>query len=133
MCRIAQITGWIDKGLNEKAYIIPGLGDFGERRCACCLLYCPLSFTISPDIASKISQTWECATFMRHLNSNGCQAVEFVEVIQFACSPYKLLVISVRRPETALVRNDCGALANYPKSDVWLTSLIFFVLFAIVW
>jgi hypothetical protein len=27
-----QITGWIDKGLNEKAYIIPGLGDFGERR-----------------------------------------------------------------------------------------------------
>ena len=28
----AQITGWIDQGLNEKAYIIPGLGDFGERR-----------------------------------------------------------------------------------------------------
>ncbi|THH29553.1 hypothetical protein EUX98_g4629 [Antrodiella citrinella] len=27
-----QITGWIDEGLNEKAYIIPGLGDFGERR-----------------------------------------------------------------------------------------------------
>ncbi|KIO27139.1 hypothetical protein M407DRAFT_194761 [Tulasnella calospora MUT 4182] len=26
------ITGWIDKGLNEKRYIIPGLGDFGERR-----------------------------------------------------------------------------------------------------
>ncbi|KAI0706898.1 PRTase-like protein [Cerioporus squamosus] len=26
------ITGWIDQGLNEKAYIIPGLGDFGERR-----------------------------------------------------------------------------------------------------
>ncbi|KZP05338.1 PRTase-like protein [Athelia psychrophila] len=26
------ITGWIDKGLNEQAYIIPGLGDFGERR-----------------------------------------------------------------------------------------------------
>ena len=26
------MTGWIDKGLNEKAYIIPGLGDFGERR-----------------------------------------------------------------------------------------------------
>ncbi|KAI0315354.1 uracil phosphoribosyltransferase-domain-containing protein [Amylostereum chailletii] len=26
------ITGWIDEGLNEKAYIIPGLGDFGERR-----------------------------------------------------------------------------------------------------
>ncbi|KAG1888672.1 phosphoribosyltransferase-like protein [Suillus subluteus] len=26
------ITGWIDKCLNEKSYIIPGLGDFGERR-----------------------------------------------------------------------------------------------------
>ncbi|KIK10959.1 hypothetical protein PISMIDRAFT_123570, partial [Pisolithus microcarpus 441] len=26
------ITGWIDKGLNDKAFIIPGLGDFGERR-----------------------------------------------------------------------------------------------------
>ncbi|KAF8655195.1 hypothetical protein AX16_003227 [Volvariella volvacea WC 439] len=26
------ITGWIDEGLNEKAYIVPGLGDFGERR-----------------------------------------------------------------------------------------------------
>ncbi|OCH86024.1 hypothetical protein OBBRIDRAFT_264120 [Obba rivulosa] len=26
------ITGWIDQGLNERAYIIPGLGDFGERR-----------------------------------------------------------------------------------------------------
>jgi len=26
------ITGWIDEGLNERAYIIPGLGDFGERR-----------------------------------------------------------------------------------------------------
>jgi hypothetical protein len=29
-----QVTGWIDQGLNEKAYIIPGLGDFGERRFA---------------------------------------------------------------------------------------------------
>lgn len=29
-CRL--ITGCIDKGLNEKRYIIPGLGDFGERR-----------------------------------------------------------------------------------------------------
>jgi uracil phosphoribosyltransferase len=29
---VRVITGWIDKGLNEKAYIIPGLGDFGERR-----------------------------------------------------------------------------------------------------
>ncbi|KAJ3755881.1 uracil phosphoribosyltransferase-domain-containing protein [Lentinula raphanica] len=30
--RLKVITGWIDEGLNEKAYIIPGLGDFGERR-----------------------------------------------------------------------------------------------------
>jgi len=29
------ITGWIDRGLNEKAYIVPGLGDFGERRYTC--------------------------------------------------------------------------------------------------
>jgi len=26
------VTGWIDDGLNERAYIVPGLGDFGERR-----------------------------------------------------------------------------------------------------
>ncbi|KAK7031275.1 Uracil phosphoribosyltransferase, synthesizes UMP from uracil [Paramarasmius palmivorus] len=31
--QLKVITGWIDQGLNEKAYIIPGLGDFGERRC----------------------------------------------------------------------------------------------------
>ncbi|KZV73599.1 PRTase-like protein [Peniophora sp. CONT] len=30
--KLRVITGWIDEGLNEKAYIIPGLGDFGERR-----------------------------------------------------------------------------------------------------
>ncbi|KAJ8091241.1 Uracil phosphoribosyltransferase, synthesizes UMP from uracil [Marasmius tenuissimus] len=30
--QVKVITGWIDQGLNEKAYIIPGLGDFGERR-----------------------------------------------------------------------------------------------------
>ncbi|KAF9224487.1 PRTase-like protein [Gyrodon lividus] len=29
---IRVITGWIDQYLNEKAWIIPGLGDFGERR-----------------------------------------------------------------------------------------------------
>ena len=29
---LLQVTGWIDQGLNERAYIIPGLGDFGERR-----------------------------------------------------------------------------------------------------
>jgi len=32
---LRMITGWIDEGLNEKAYIIPGLGDFGERRYTC--------------------------------------------------------------------------------------------------
>ncbi|KAK7459644.1 Uracil phosphoribosyltransferase, synthesizes UMP from uracil [Stygiomarasmius scandens] len=30
--RVKIITGWVDEGLNDKAYIIPGLGDFGERR-----------------------------------------------------------------------------------------------------
>jgi len=30
--QLRVVTGWIDEGLNEKAYIIPGLGDFGERR-----------------------------------------------------------------------------------------------------
>ncbi len=29
---VKVVTGWIDEGLNDKAYIIPGLGDFGERR-----------------------------------------------------------------------------------------------------
>ncbi|KAG8904395.1 hypothetical protein FRB99_001817 [Tulasnella sp. 403] len=29
--KLRVITGWIDKGLNEKKYIVPGLGDFGER------------------------------------------------------------------------------------------------------
>ncbi|KAI0269390.1 uracil phosphoribosyltransferase-domain-containing protein [Gloeopeniophorella convolvens] len=29
---VKVITGWVDEGLNEKAYIVPGLGDFGERR-----------------------------------------------------------------------------------------------------
>ncbi|GJJ14127.1 Uracil phosphoribosyltransferase, synthesizesUMP from uracil [Clathrus columnatus] len=28
---VRVITGCVDEGLNEKAYIIPGLGDFGER------------------------------------------------------------------------------------------------------
>lgn len=32
--QLRVITGWIDKGLDDKAYIIPGLGDFGERRYA---------------------------------------------------------------------------------------------------
>ena len=27
-----QITGWVDRELNEKKFILPGLGDFGERR-----------------------------------------------------------------------------------------------------
>jgi len=30
--KLRVITGWIDERLNEKSYIIPGLGDFGERR-----------------------------------------------------------------------------------------------------
>ncbi|KAL5508622.1 FUR1 [Sanghuangporus vaninii] len=30
--KLRVITGWIDKGLDDKSYIIPGLGDFGERR-----------------------------------------------------------------------------------------------------
>ncbi|KAI0027368.1 PRTase-like protein [Vararia minispora EC-137] len=30
--KLRVITGWIDDGLNDKAYIVPGLGDFGERR-----------------------------------------------------------------------------------------------------
>ncbi|KAI0301920.1 uracil phosphoribosyltransferase-domain-containing protein [Multifurca ochricompacta] len=29
---VKVITGWIDEGLNDRAYIVPGLGDFGERR-----------------------------------------------------------------------------------------------------
>ncbi|KIM27221.1 hypothetical protein M408DRAFT_330136 [Serendipita vermifera MAFF 305830] len=29
-CRV--ITGWVDRELNEKKFILPGLGDFGERR-----------------------------------------------------------------------------------------------------
>ncbi|KAF8632416.1 hypothetical protein AX17_004857 [Amanita inopinata Kibby_2008] len=33
--KLKVITGWIDEGLNDKAYIIPGLGDFGERRYCC--------------------------------------------------------------------------------------------------
>lgn len=29
--KISIVTGWIDDGLNEKKYIVPGLGDFGDR------------------------------------------------------------------------------------------------------
>lgn len=29
---IRIICGWVDEGLNERKYIVPGLGDFGERR-----------------------------------------------------------------------------------------------------
>jgi uracil phosphoribosyltransferase len=28
---ITLVTGWIDEGLNRKSYILPGLGDFGDR------------------------------------------------------------------------------------------------------
>ena len=29
--QVTLVTGWIDKGLNKIAYIVPGLGDFGDR------------------------------------------------------------------------------------------------------
>jgi len=28
---VTLVTGWVDKGLNKIAYILPGLGDFGDR------------------------------------------------------------------------------------------------------
>ncbi|KAE8212125.1 hypothetical protein CF319_g3734 [Tilletia indica] len=28
---VRTISGWVDEGLDEKSYIIPGLGDFGDR------------------------------------------------------------------------------------------------------
>lgn len=28
---LVQITAWVDEGLDEKRYIVPGLGDFGDR------------------------------------------------------------------------------------------------------
>lgn len=52
---IAQITGWIDKGLNEKSYIIPGLGDFGERRCVRCTSWYSSSPTMDLDIVNEES------------------------------------------------------------------------------
>jgi uracil phosphoribosyltransferase len=29
--KLRVVTAFIDQGLNEKKYIIPGLGDFGDR------------------------------------------------------------------------------------------------------
>lgn len=29
--RVTVVTGWIDEGLNDKFYIVPGLGDYGDR------------------------------------------------------------------------------------------------------
>ena len=29
--RIRIVTAFVDQGLNEKNYIVPGLGDFGDR------------------------------------------------------------------------------------------------------
>ncbi|KAH3688206.1 hypothetical protein WICPIJ_000810, partial [Wickerhamomyces pijperi] len=29
--KIKVITGMIDDGLNEKKFVVPGLGDFGDR------------------------------------------------------------------------------------------------------
>jgi uracil phosphoribosyltransferase len=26
-----QITAWVDEGLDKNNYIVPGLGDFGDR------------------------------------------------------------------------------------------------------
>ena len=58
MSFIVQITGWIDEGLNEKSYIIPGLGDFGERRYgramqsrSCAPAFCARVLLVSSDIA----------------------------------------------------------------------------------
>jgi hypothetical protein len=53
---LVQITGWIDQGLNEKAYIIPGLGDFGERRWLMFTFYCYIFLTIEQGIANN--QSW---------------------------------------------------------------------------
>lgn len=29
--QVKVVTAWIDDALNEKKYIVPGLGDFGDR------------------------------------------------------------------------------------------------------
>ncbi|KAJ9108257.1 hypothetical protein QFC19_002505 [Naganishia cerealis] len=29
--KLTTITAWVDEGLDEKRYIVPGLGDFGDR------------------------------------------------------------------------------------------------------
>jgi uracil phosphoribosyltransferase len=29
--KVRLVTGFVDKGMNSKAYIVPGLGDFGDR------------------------------------------------------------------------------------------------------
>ena len=29
--KVKVITAWVDEGLNEQKYIVPGLGDFGDR------------------------------------------------------------------------------------------------------
>ena len=29
--KVKMVTGFIDKGLNDRAFIVPGLGDFGDR------------------------------------------------------------------------------------------------------
>jgi uracil phosphoribosyltransferase len=29
--KVTLVTAWVDKGLNDVAYILPGLGDFGDR------------------------------------------------------------------------------------------------------
>jgi uracil phosphoribosyltransferase len=29
--KVKVITAWVDESLNEQKYIVPGLGDFGDR------------------------------------------------------------------------------------------------------
>ena len=50
---LVQITGWIDQGLNDKAYIIPGLGDFGERRWLIFPFYGYIPLTIEQGIVNN--------------------------------------------------------------------------------
>jgi len=62
---LVQITGWIDQGLNEKAYIIPGLGDFGERRWFMFPFYHYIFLTIEQGIVNN--QPWPLSRLLRCL------------------------------------------------------------------
>jgi len=63
---LVQITGWIDQGLNDKAYIIPGLGDFGERRWFMFPFYHYIFLTIEQGIANN--QPWPLSRLLRCLS-----------------------------------------------------------------